>query len=150
MLVVIVSGCASRTAPLWENFSGAKAFAHVQHLVELGPRPAGSEALEKSRIYIVDQLKSFGWTTTRSEFSAPTPRGTMTFVNLVARFGNGKALFLLCSHYDTKTFDTLRFVGANDGGSSTGLLIELARVLALNPALAAKVELVFFDGEEAF
>src|ERR1700748_3461806 len=96
-VLVIGGGCSSRTAPLWENFSGAKAFAHVQHLVELGPRPAGSEALEKSRVYIVDQLKSFGWTTSRSEFSAPTPRGTMTFVNLVARFGSGKgpAQFLL-------------------------------------------------------
>jgi hypothetical protein len=60
LTLVIVSGCSSRTAPLWENFSGAKAFAHVQHLVELGPRPAGSEALEKSRVYILDQLKSFG------------------------------------------------------------------------------------------
>src|SRR4026207_1424682 len=152
LTLVIVSGCSSRTAPLWENFSGARAFAHVQHLVELGPRPAGSQALEKSRVYIVDQLKSFGWTTTRSEFSAPTPRGMMTFVNLVARLRNekGAAQFLLCSHYDTKTFDTIRFVGANDGGSSTGLLIEMARVLALNPVLAGKVELVFFDGEEAF
>jgi len=150
--LVSVYGCSFRTAPLWEEFSGAKAFAHVQHLVELGPRAAGSEALEKSRIYIADQLKSFGWTTTRSEFSAPTPRGMMTFVNLVARFGNqkGPAQFLLCSHYDTKTFDTIRFVGANDGGSSTGLLIEMARVLAINPVLAAKIELVFFDGEEAF
>ena len=149
---VLVCGCSFRTGPLWENFSGAKAFAHAQHLVELGPRPAGSEALEKSRVYIIDQLKSVGWTTTRSEFSAPTPRGMMTFVNLVARFGNQKepAQFLLCSHYDTKTFDTIRFVGANDGGSSTGLLIEMARVLAMNPALAAKVELAFFDGEEAF
>ena len=149
---VIVCGCSSRAAPLWENFSGAKAFAHVQHLVELGPRPAGSEALEKSRVYIIDQLKSFGWTTTRSEFSAPTPRGTMTFINLVARFGDqkGPAQFLLCSHYDTKTFDSIRFVGANDGGSSTGLLIEMARVLAMDPALASKIELVFFDGEEAF
>ena len=58
--LVSVYGCSFRTAPLWEEFSGAKAFAHVQHLVEPGPRPAGSEALEKSRIYIADQLKSFG------------------------------------------------------------------------------------------
>jgi Zn-dependent M28 family amino/carboxypeptidase len=57
--------------------------------------------------------------------------------------------FLLCSHYDTKFFDSFRFVGANDGGSSTGLLLELARVLAESPVLAAKIELVFFDGEEA-
>ena len=58
--------------------------------------------------------------------------------------------FLVCSHYDTKTFDTARFVGANDGGSSTGVLLELARVLAQRPELARKAELVFFDGEEAY
>ena len=147
-------GSSLRSAPLWENFSGEKAFAHVQHLVDLGPRPAGSEALEKSRLYIIEQLKSAGWTVARSEFSDQTPRGKMTFVNLIARFGTSEkkeaAQFLLCSHYDTKTFDTIRFVGANDGGSSTGLLIEMARVLALSPALAAKIELLFFDGEEAF
>lgn len=75
----------------------------------------------------------------------------MTFVNLIATFGDHAApSFLLCSHYDTKTFETVRFVGANDGGSSTGLLLEMARVLAADPALARKTELVFFDGEEAF
>src|SRR5436305_10415913 len=149
-----IQSCSSRTAPLWENFSGEKAFAHIQHLVDLGPRPAGSEALEKSRLYIIEQLKSAGWTVARSEFSDQTPSGKVTFVNLIARFGTGEkkeaAQFLLCSHYDTKTFDTICFVGANDGGSSTGLFIEMARVLALSPALAAKIELLFFDGEEAF
>src|SRR6267154_1501249 len=147
-------GCSLRSAPLWENFSGEQAFAHVQHLVDLGPRPAGSEALEKSRLYIIEQLKSAGWTVARSEFSDQTPRGKVAFVNLIARFGTSEkkeaAQFLLCSHYDTKTFDTIRFVGANDGGSSTGLLLELARVLGLHPNLATTVELVFFDGEEAY
>src|SRR5438874_6915137 len=154
LAILSVKSCNSRTGPLWESFSGEKAFAHVQQLVDLGPRPAGSEALEKSRLYIIDQLQSAGWTVTHSEFSDQTPRGKMTFVNLIARFGtsekNEPAQFLLCSHYDTKTFETIRFVGANDGGSSTGLLIEMARVLAMQPALAAKTELVFFDGEEAF
>jgi glutaminyl-peptide cyclotransferase len=154
LAILSVQSCNSRTGPLWESFSGEKAFAHVQQLVDLGPRPAGSEALEKSRLYIIDQLKSAGWTVTRSEFSDQTPRGKMTFVNLIARFGTNEkkepGQFLLCSHYDTKTFETIRFVGANDGGSSTGLLIEMARVLAMRPALAAKVELLFFDGEEAF
>jgi Zn-dependent M28 family amino/carboxypeptidase len=77
----------------------------------------------------------------------------MRFVNLIAQFSSqGKAaspMFLLCSHYDTKMFDTIRFVGANDGGSSTGLLLELARVIGQHPDLARKIELVFFDGEEA-
>jgi hypothetical protein len=138
---------------IWEEFSGEKAFAHVQRLVDFGPRPAGSTAIEKSRDYIEDQLRRFGWQVTRQTFSDDTPRGKIHFVNLLAQFsGQGTArasLLLLCSHYDTKMFDTIRFVGANDGGSSTGLLLELARVIGQHPNLARKIELVFFDGEEA-
>src|SRR6266705_3485512 len=144
----------SGTPKIWEEFSGEKAFAHVQRLVDFGPRPAGSKAIEKSRDYIEDQLRRSGWQVTRQAFSDDTPRGTIQFVNLVAQFsGQGKAAspsFLLCSHYDTKIFDAIRFVGANDGGSSTGLLLELARVIGQQPSLARKIELVFFDGEEAF
>jgi glutaminyl-peptide cyclotransferase len=137
----------------WEEFSGEKALAHVQRLVDFGPRPSGSEAIEKSRHYIEDQLRRSGWQVTRQAFTDVTPRGKVEFVNLVAQFpaqGNAVPLFLLCSHYDTKTFDAIRFVGANDGGSSTGLLLELARVIGQHPNLAAKIELVFFDGEEAY
>ena len=138
---------------IWEEFSGEKAFAHIQRLVDFGPRPAGSTAIEKSRDYIEDQLRRFGWQVTRLTFSDDTPRGKIHFVNLLAQFSgqeNARAsLLLLCSHYDTKMFDTIRFVGANDGGSSTGLLLELARVIGQHPNLARKIELVFFDGEEA-
>jgi Zn-dependent M28 family amino/carboxypeptidase len=119
----------------------------------LGPRPPGSEAIEKSRAYIDNQLRLAGWQVARQAFRDDTPRGKVDFVNLVARFpapGNAAPSFLLCSHYDTKTFQTIRFVGANDGGSSTGLLLELARILGHHSNLAAKIELVFFDGEEAY
>jgi peptidase M28-like protein len=149
------SGCARADDKLWDKVSGEKALGHVQKLVDFGPRPPGSDALEKSRSYIEQQLNDAGWDVSRQTFSDDTPRGKMTFVNLTARFrgkqgkANGTANFLLCSHYDTKIFDDIRFVGANDGGSSTGLLVELARVLAERPALASKIELVFFDGEEA-
>src|SRR5438105_6006242 len=137
----------------WEEFSGEKALAHVQRVVDLGPRPPGSDALEKSRDYIDNQLRLVGWQVTRQAFTDDTPRGRVRFVNLIARFptqAKNPPSFLLCSHYDTKTFDTIRFVGANDSGSSTGLLLELARVLGQRPNLAAKIELVFFDGEEAY
>lgn len=141
---------------IWEEFSGEKAMEHVQRLVDLGPRPPASEAIEKSRAYIEKQLEGWGWKVTRQAFSDNTPRGKIAFVNLTAEFretgrhNKDKPSFLLCSHYDTKWFETIRFVGANDGGSSTGLLLELARVLAQHPILAAKIELVFFDGEEAY
>jgi glutaminyl-peptide cyclotransferase len=149
----VTSVTKSGPPKIWEEFSGEKAFAHVQRLVDFGPRPAGSTAIEKSRDYIEDQLRRFGWQVTRQTFSDDTPRGKIHFVNLLAQFsGQGNAsspLFLLCSHYDTKMFETIRFIGANDGGSSTGLLLELARVIGQHPNLARKIELVFFDGEEA-
>jgi glutaminyl-peptide cyclotransferase len=138
---------------LWEEFSGEKALAHVQRLVDLGPRPPGSDALEKSRDYIDNQLRLAGWQVTRQAFTDDTPLGKVRFVNLIGRCpaqAKTTPSFLLCSHYDTKTFDAIRFVGANDSGSSTGLLLELARVLGQHPNLAAKLELVFFDGEEAY
>ncbi|MFL6514978.1 MAG: M28 family peptidase [Chthoniobacterales bacterium] len=140
---------------LWEELSGDKAMGHVQRLVDLGPRPSGSEAIEKSRAYIEKQLHDLGWDVSRQTFTDATPRGPTTFTNLIATFHGKQAsaassgMFLLCSHYDTKIFDNIRFVGANDGGSSTGLLIELARVIAQRPELAGKIQMVFFDGEEA-
>src|SRR5438094_5858618 len=140
-------------AKIWEEFSGEKALAHVQRLVDFGPRPPGSAAIEKSRGYIENQLRVSGWQVTRQAFTDDTPRGKVRFVNLIARFPTQRKSapsFLLCSHYDTKTFDSFRFVGANDGGSSTGLLLELSRVLGQHPNLAAKIELAFFDGEEAY
>lgn len=137
---------------LWEQFSGENALRHVQQLVDFGPRPPGSEALEQARAYITRELEGFGWSVTRQSFTNQTPRGEVTFVNLIATFGSADArpVFLLCSHYDTKVFDDARFVGANDGGSSNGVLLEFARILAPQPELARKVQLVFFDGEEAY
>jgi glutaminyl-peptide cyclotransferase len=141
----------SEQRKIWEDFSGDKALAHVQAMVDLGPRPPGSEAIEKTRTYLTRQLESAGWKVERQTFSDDTPRGKVEFVNLVATFAAQSApSFLACSHYDTKTFDNGRFVGANDAGSSTGVLLELGRVLALRPELASKIELVFFDGEEAY
>jgi glutaminyl-peptide cyclotransferase len=153
--ISLVGATALRAAQtkIWEEFSGEKAFAHVQRLVDFGPRASGSEAIEKSRRYIDDQLRSFGWQVTRQAFTDDTPQGKIQFVNLIAQFprqGHTAPSFLLCSHYDTKLFDAIKFVGANDGGSSTGLLLELARVIGRHPDLATKIKLVFFDGEEAY
>ncbi len=148
---------AAGPAELWKEFSGEKAFEQVRQQVELGARPSGSPALEKARTLIETALKKSGWQVERQTFSDATPRGNLTFTNLIARFRPAGMTAapthtqraIVCSHYDTKRFSTITFVGASDGASSTGALIELARVLALAPALAVQVELVFFDGEEA-
>lgn len=138
-------------AQIWSEFSGDKAFAHTKAQCDIGPRPAGSAELEKARALIVAELEHNGWSVQRQAFTDKTPRGPVNFVNLIARFGGSDKTqqLLVASHYDTKIFDTIHFVGASDGASSTGALMELSRVLALDPALARRVELVFFDGEEA-
>lgn len=152
--VVCLNSSRASEAKIWEEFSGEKALAHVQRLVDLGPHPAGSDAIDKAREYIEEQLRHSGWQVTRQAFADDTPRSKIHFVNLIARFSSNahaaSPRFLFCSHYDTKLFDAIRFVGANDGGSSTGLLLELARVLGQHASIARNVELVFFDGEEAY
>ena len=148
---------APAQATAYTNFSGDRALEDVKALVAIGPRPSGSEEIETSRQFIEKRLKEAGWETTRQEFTADTiQRGTLKMANIRARFPVAGAdtwsrpvATLVCSHYDTKWFQSTRFVGANDGGSSTALLLEAARAAAPVPDFAARLELVFFDGEEA-
>ena len=135
-----------------KQFSGENALEHVSKLVAFGPHPSGSPALEQARRYLETQLGGFGWTVERQKFTEPTPHGPIEFVNLIARFGDAspkEPRALVCTHYDTKYFAAQSFVGADDGGSGTGALLELARVLARDKDFARRFELVFFDGEEA-
>jgi Peptidase family M28 len=131
-------------------FDGQRAFAHVSRMVEMGPRPAGSQELARTRQYIVGELQSYGLKVTIDEFKAKTPVGERALVNVTAELpGQSPDVIIIASHYDTKLYKEFRFVGANDGGSSTGALLELARALSKEkPRLTYRF--VFFDGEEAF
>ncbi|HEX3560138.1 MAG TPA: M28 family peptidase [Pyrinomonadaceae bacterium] len=132
-------------------FDGERAFAHIRRLVEFGPRPAGSKELVEARSYIVGELKSYGLKVSEDEFTAKTPAGERRMSNVTAELPGESADFIIvASHYDTKPFKEFRFVGANDGGSSTGELLELARALAASPRPRFTYRFVFFDGEEAF
>lgn len=132
-------------------FDGERALAHVRALVELGPRPAGSKELERARAYIVGALKSYGLKVGEDGFDVKTPVGKRRMFNVTAEMkGDGDDFIIIASHYDTKLYKQFRFVGANDGGSSTGALLELARVLAASRRPHFSYRFVFFDGEEAF
>jgi glutaminyl-peptide cyclotransferase len=144
------TACAQSPSATVSALSGEKAMEHVRAQVAFGPRPPGTEALEKCRDYLIRQLEGYGYQVEKDAFEATTPYGPKKMVNLIARRpGGGKNVVAMASHYDTKYYENIRFVGANDGGSSTGLLLELARVLA-----AKKDNLdywfLFLDGEEAF
>jgi glutaminyl-peptide cyclotransferase len=132
------------------SFSGASAFEYTKRAVELGPRPSGSAANLKLQAMILGELKKSGAQVVEDAFTAKSPHGLVAMKNILARFpgSSGKAI-VVTGHFDTKHFDDIKFLGASDGGSSTGLLLELARVLKGAPR-KDDVILVFFDGEEAF
>lgn len=131
------------------GFDSNRAWEHLRQLVSLGPRPAGSAGIEQSRAYIRKQLAAAGVPFVEQTWDAVTPRGAVRMVNLIATIaGPRQDRLVVAGHYDTKRFDDIRFVGANDGGSSAALLIELARVLKARKN-ALTVELLFLDGEEA-
>jgi Zn-dependent M28 family amino/carboxypeptidase len=132
------------------RFDGAAALRHVERLVALGPRPAGSPAGARARAYIVAELKKAKVDVRVRPFEADTPHGRLAMANVVAVIpGRRPDVIMVAGHYDTKLFREFAFVGANDGGSSAGLLLELARVLARRPRGEMTYWVTFFDGEEA-
>jgi Zn-dependent M28 family amino/carboxypeptidase len=149
-LILLAAACVSSAQrPAEARFDGARAYEHVKELVAIGPRPAGSTGAQKTRDYIKKQLSALGLTVTEQAFDAATPIGPIRMVNVRATLGpSSSRRLVIASHYDTKLFKDAAFVGANDGGSSTGFLIELAGVLKQR-APDIQIELLFLDGEEA-
>ena len=129
------------------GFDGKKAYDHVARLVGFGPRPSGSQAIAQAQDYIASQLSSFGCTVDTDAFSSDTPAGTLAMKNIVVKIpGERQGIILLATHYDTKRLDN--FVGADDGGSSTGVMLELARRMC-EQRPRYSIWIAFFDGEEA-
>jgi hypothetical protein len=146
-LIVVGSIAASGQTP--PKFDSNRAWEHLRQLVGIGPRPAGSAAIEQSRKYIKDQLAAIGLKVVEQAWDDETPLGRVHMVNLIATIpGASPNRIAITGHYDTKLFRDFRFVGASDGGSSAAFLIELARVLKARKN-ALTMEIVFLDGEEA-
>lgn len=131
------------------DFSGPSAFKYTQAAVAFGPRPSGSAANRQLQAYIRTQLRQWKCELIEDPFVAKTPKGDVPMTNIIAKFpGRSGRAIAVTGHFDTKLFPGRKFVGANDGGSSTGLLLELARDLSGAPRVD-DVYVVFFDGEEA-
>jgi glutaminyl-peptide cyclotransferase len=129
------------------GFDGKRAFAHVAKQVSFGPRPAGSPAIAETQDYILAELKSYGCAADIDAFSSDTPAGRLPMKNILVKIpGDRPGVILLGTHYDTKRLEN--FVGADDGGSSTGVMLELARSLCPQHGRYS-VWIAFFDGEEA-
>jgi glutaminyl-peptide cyclotransferase len=130
-----------------DGFDGKRAYAHVAKMVGFGPRPSGSQAIAQTQDYILSELSSYGCTVETDAFNAQTPAGELAMKNILVKIpGERPGIFLLGTHYDTKKMD--EFLGADDGGSSTAVMLELARVLC-GEHENHPVWIAFFDGEEA-
>jgi len=148
--ILLAVSCAGTLAGSL-TVDGKRALAHVETLTSFGPHPAGSSAQFKVVDYITDQLKGLGLSVAQDRFTASTPLGEKTMTNVWATIpGETDDVIIIASHTDSKFYPQFEFVGANDGGSSTGLLLELARVLNGENPTSHTLWLVFFDGEEAF
>ena len=133
-------------------FNGERAMEHVKKQIEVGPRVSGSAELEKTRAYVIGLLRSYGLKVRTDEFTADTPIGEKKMMNVTAELpGESKDVIIIASHYETKYFKDMLFIGANDPASSVATLLEIARVLATGQYKPKMTYwFVFFDGEEAF
>lgn len=151
--VAFVAFSSQRAFPAGQTIQGidsAKAWDHLRALVAIGPKVSGTPGNEQARQYLIKTLSGFGIKATEQPFDVDTPVGRVKMTNVIATLPGARSdRIAVASHFDTKQFREFRFVGANDGGSSTALLLELARVFQARRRTFT-IELIFFDGEEAF
>jgi len=129
-----------------------RAWEFVKQFVATGSRPLGSAGHKRAEDYIHAHLR--GDQVEDDSFTQDTPTGKFPVHNIIAKYpGKNPGIVVFLSHYETNIWLPKTFVGANDGGSSTGLLLEFARLLRAQvkngPMDGYSVWLVFDDGEEA-
>lgn len=155
-----IGGCGAaepQSSPI--AFDPARAFRDLEAIVALGPRPPGSPELEATRAYIERELRAAGLAPVREPFEVKPPPGFKStppvesfalanvYADLAAADPDAETV-ILCTHFDTKIHPQ-RFVGANDAGSGTAVLLELARVIASGGPRALTYRFLFLDAEEA-
>lgn len=146
MIITALPGCKPHLVEL-EPFDGNRAFAEVEALVRISPRDAGTPNGRKAAEHILQRMKDFGVAAEIDTFTDQTPVGEKTMHNVVGRIpGKTDQWIILGSHFDTMP-GIEGFQGANDSGSSTGVLLELARLLAREKPDVGII-FAFFDGEE--
>ena len=130
-------------------FDADRAMQYVKDIVRFGPRPLGSANHKKVEEYIKSHLN--GDQVEDDAFTADTNVGKFPVHNIVAKFpGNRDCIIVFASHYDTNyPLRNTSYVGANDGASSSALLLEIANQLRRKPRDGCSVWLVWDDAEEA-
>jgi glutaminyl-peptide cyclotransferase len=165
-LATVLTGCgpaqpSAKPAPPASTFhatfttaNGSNALARVVALCALGPRDTGTPGGERAANWLADSLRQQGYSPRVDSFTNDTATGPLINHNVYAECAGLKntenstnSWIILISHFDTKTGVSTNFVGANDGGSSTALLLELAQIIK-TASPRGNVMFGFLDGEE--
>lgn len=135
------------TAP--PAFNASRAMEYVKEIVAFGPRPLGSEGHKKIENYILAHLK--GDQVERDDFEITPAEGRFPVHNIIAKFpGTKDGIIVIASHYDTNwPLRNVNYVGANDGASSSALLLEIANQLRGKKHPGYSVWLLWDDAEES-
>jgi len=152
VLTAAFAGSPCLAAPqssLPTHFNGQRAYDYARQFVDCGPRWIGSTGHVCAENFLKKHFAHDDLV--EDTFSTNTPAGVMTMHNFIVKFpGSRPGLIVLASHYETNyPLRNIDYVGANDGGSTTGLLIEMANYLRGRKLHGYSIWLVFFDGEEA-
>jgi glutaminyl-peptide cyclotransferase len=131
------------------SFNSTRAMQYVKEIVAFGPRPIGSANHKKVEDYILAHLK--GDAVESDSFTADTPEGKFPVHNIIAKFrGNCDGIIVIASHYDTNyPLRNTSFIGANDGASSSALLLEIANQLRGKKRDGYSIWLLWDDAEES-
>ncbi len=150
LLLIFLGASVPRINAASDTFNGERALEYTRQFVSIGPRWVGSPGHVKAEAFLKKQFAKDNLEV--DTFTMNTPAGPEQMHNFIVRFlGKKDGAIVLASHYETNyPLRNINFVGANDGGSSTGLLIEMANHLRGRTLDGYSVWLVFFDGEEAF
>ncbi len=138
-------------------FDGARAYRYLKQVCAIGRRPAGSRGMDAQQKMLIEHFTKLGAEVRLQPFRGRHPQdgSSVPMANLIVQWHpKSKERILVCTHYDTLPYPVLDrkdprgvFLGANDGGSGTALLMALGHDMS---ALKTKygVDFVFFDGEE--
>jgi glutaminyl-peptide cyclotransferase len=131
------------------TFDGEHAMQYVKEIVKFGPRPLGSANHKKVEDFLDAHLK--GDQVEDDTFTADTNVGKFPVHNVIAKFpGTKDGIIVVASHYDTNyPLRDTPYIGANDGASSSALLLEIADQLRGKPNDGYSIWLVWDDAEEA-
>jgi hypothetical protein len=148
LVVLVPASGAGAEAPVVD---GRRALDKVRQLVAISPRDSGTENARKAAVWIAAQCRELGTKPEVDSWEEETANGKMSFHNVKAVVpGRRERRLILGSHFDTKRLPSIPgFQGANDSGSSTGLLLEIMRVIRASAEPPPfTLEFMFFDGEE--